>query len=61
MLNAGKYEKSPKAFQTYLHGYGDGFQRGCLLATTDYSPPPELVYTNANPLLQSAGVDGFRD
>src|ERR1051325_546426 len=61
MVNASKYEKSSEALQTYLHAYGDGFQRGCLLPTVDYSPPPELVYTNSNSLLQSAGVDGFAD
>ena len=59
MPSAHKYESSPKALQIYLKAYGDGYQRGCQMITTDYSPPPDMVYTNSNPLLQSAGMDGF--
>jgi hypothetical protein len=31
------------------------------MATTDFSPPPDMVYANSNPLLQAAGMDGFYD
>jgi len=61
MPSAHKYESDPKTLQIYLNAYGDGYQRGCQMATTDYSPPPYMVYKNSNPLLQAAGMDGFDD
>lgn len=61
MAAACNYEKNPEAFRAYLRAYGDGFQYGCRLPVTDYSPPPELAYTNTNPVLRSAEIDGFVD
>ena len=61
MRCAGKYEENPEAFRSYLQAYGDGFRHGCLLPITDFSPPLDLAYTNTNPVLQSAGIDGFVD
>jgi len=61
MTSAHKYESNPKTLQIYLSAYGDGYQRGCQMITTDYSPPPDIIYTNSNLLLQAAGMDGFYD
>jgi hypothetical protein len=61
MPNARKYEDNAEALQVYLNAYGDGCKSGCRMATTDYSLPPDLVYTNSNPRLQAAGIDGFCD
>ena len=60
MPNAHKYEGSQQARSIYLQAFGDGFQHGWRMVTTDMTPW-DLVYTNANPVLQSAGLDGFGD
>ena len=59
--SAHKYESNPEALQVYLRAYGDGYQQGCQMVTTDFSPPLDVRYTNNNPLLQAAGMDGFND
>ena len=61
MPSAHKYENDSEALQVYLRAYGDGYKRGCLMITTDYSPPADMVYANSNSILQAAGVDGFNE
>jgi hypothetical protein len=59
MPSVRKYESNSDALQIYLRAYGDGYQRGCQMITTDYSLPIDMAYTNSDPFLQAAGIDGF--
>ena len=60
MPHAHKYEGNDKAWNVYMQAFGDGFQNGWRMITTDMTPW-DLAYNNDNPLLESACIDGFND
>jgi hypothetical protein len=60
MPNARRYEDNAKARGIYMRAFGEGFKNGWDTVTTDMTPW-DLVYKNDDPLLQSAGLDGFND
>ena len=59
--NAYKYESNAAALDVYVKEYGEGYQRGCSMATTAYGWQDDEVYKSYNSLLQAAALDGFDD